>query len=835
MSLENLCTRNALLNLGTTAVICAVSSRLAPHSQTALLSQAATSITIALAKSLFTQKNNVSDEIYSLSSLVWIAGVGALCGLSWKVNATVSVLFTFGSYYYGLSFKPATKQVTQRERDKQARNEAILAKNKASLASLNRLTQDLANEDFFNIGVTGALAKWAFGDGSEKDVLEFLDAVITHFKSSPRGLKNVLCSSRKASDQRPDYARIPRRASDQASIGDSYDDTPLMLLVKMGGEKAPEAVRKILSYYEEELFSRTPNGNTPLHIAVVTGQFEVAMALMERARELNALDDFLACQNKAGNTADGIMGTMCGDELNRDSLDFCGQVLGGEEVSTARAMHKKHELSQILTLFLKAAGQQLGVDEVTVENVKNSYTLSHFLECSKPSEEVGPKEKEREGGERERGEPSTRSASTPTSFLSFHRDSHLDNDEGGGFDSEGNDDSLLASLRERENSGPPRFKEKEEDPFGIERYGLDIEREGGEREKSSARSTLGSFSLSTSGDSMEDIDIRGDAALERLSKRHEKVSRDLQEAREGLQEVGIQVQRWIEENSLSSSAPISFPSVSRDDSQDQLTSFVREGMTVDPQIANLFYPGCQPNSFGDGNLYPSHARHSSANLTRMINLGSPQSPTFYPASQTQVGESRVVVAEAPTTDQGREAYYKMVVQTGSRVLASATTGYRVRGSEVTPDGNVKFLGVNEEIHFGHGGKEVQVKCTSELMISLEEEVAARAMLTREAPLHYHVKTLEIHVAGQDPYTVVQVVPDFVAVSAPLELAIHYVELLKMLAVKYKLPLDNPIINCNTGKDRSIQLTLVLGLLNDLKAYAQGKELQEVNTMIDEKD
>ena len=370
MSLENLCTRNALLNFGTTAVICAVSSRLAPHSQTALLKQAAVSLTMALAKPLLTQQVKVNDETYSFGSLVVIGSVGALCGLSWKVNAAVSVLFAFGSYIYRLSSIESTKSPEAAVDPSQSEN-------------LDHLAQDVGGDgSFCNTGMTAALVDgWTFNHAPTEDVLEFLDGVIAYFKSQPSQLRRVLCRPNNAEES---------FTSEQACAGIPRN-TPLMLLVKMGGEKASEAVRKILPYYDEKaLFLTTPNGNTPLHIAVVTGQFEVAMALMKRAQELGQLDAFLACKNSVDNTADALIQNLFlgRDYISREVWEVCDRFLGGEEANKAQVNHDRRPIHRIRNAFFEAAktrlnGLNLGIEKIS--SLKN-YTLKQFLEDSKPSE-----------------------------------------------------------------------------------------------------------------------------------------------------------------------------------------------------------------------------------------------------------------------------------------------------------------------------------------------------------------------------------------------------------------------------------------------------------------
>lgn len=121
------------------------------------------------------------------------------------------------------------------------------------------------------------------------------------------------------------------------SLSGMPQNTPLCLLVKMGNLIG---VKKVLQVYDERsLLAVTPRGNTPLHLAIITGQWDMAVAIMKRADQLNVLDRLLALKNVAGKTADDMFQLL----TTRDSkinfkvfLDVVDPFLGGEEVNKAR-------------------------------------------------------------------------------------------------------------------------------------------------------------------------------------------------------------------------------------------------------------------------------------------------------------------------------------------------------------------------------------------------------------------------------------------------------------------------------------------------------------------
>lgn len=222
-------------------------------------------------------------------------------------------------------------------------------------------------------------------------------------------------------------------------------------------------------------------------------------------------------------------------------------------------------------------------------------------------------------------------------------------------------------------------------------------------------------------------------------------------------------------------------------------------------------------------------RHKDVNESTLYNLGSEESPQYFPASQVSFNGHNTIVSEAPNSLELQKAYYQMVVDSEARVLASATTGFRVNGNDISVDTqNVQFLSPGDTLDLDIDGKKVHLSCVDEEVRSLSNEESAEYMRERDALNSYHIRQIEVSIEGKDPYIVYQVVPDFIPISAPLELAMKYISILEELTALTDSSDKPPIINCNTGKDRSMQLTLLYDLYKDLKSYA--KSLQNLDQM-----
>ena len=111
-------------------------------------------------------------------------------------------------------------------------------------------------------------------------------------------------------------------------------NTPLMLMVKAGDI---ECVNLLLPFYSrEDLMTSTLGGNSVFHIASITGQREILVALIHRAQELNMSDVLIENKNKRDNSPKQLLDALFSkDNCWKNFLDFCDHYLGAEEINKA--------------------------------------------------------------------------------------------------------------------------------------------------------------------------------------------------------------------------------------------------------------------------------------------------------------------------------------------------------------------------------------------------------------------------------------------------------------------------------------------------------------------
>lgn len=140
--------------------------------------------------------------------------------------------------------------------------------------------------------------------------------------------------------------------AERALRNPNVSQTPLCFLAKMGNG---EGARCILPLYEaEDLFSQTLWGNTVLHLAVASGQKELAVAIMQRADELEALDQLLSIKNKIDFTADEVFQKLMHAKCKKALLKDVGDFFDDEEM--AQALIGKTRVSTAKRGFSGAAG-----------------------------------------------------------------------------------------------------------------------------------------------------------------------------------------------------------------------------------------------------------------------------------------------------------------------------------------------------------------------------------------------------------------------------------------------------------------------------------------------
>lgn len=144
-------------------------------------------------------------------------------------------------------------------------------------------------------------------------------------------------------------------------------NTPLILLVKAGNL---DGVKIILEAYQrEDLLFSTPRGNTALHLAILTGQINIALAIANRARELDCFDSLMEIKNKVDQTPEMMYDSLIKELISNDKrflfrpfLDYAEPLLGGEEVNKA--------------IILKDSPTTLGIRNSAIDQLKKTMSLT---------------------------------------------------------------------------------------------------------------------------------------------------------------------------------------------------------------------------------------------------------------------------------------------------------------------------------------------------------------------------------------------------------------------------------------------------------------------------
>ncbi len=200
------------------------------------------------------------------------------------------------------------------------------------------LSQEILPEDEMgNTALTDYLQSFTF-DSEE------------HYQANRQALWAKLNKLAALAEDNPSIARLlqtPNQPAQEAlqqyaQVG-MPSNTPLMLMVKLGDKRAVDI---LLPYYDAaSILHQTPRGNTLLHIAIITGQADVALAIIERAKSLGVLSVLLALENAAGKSPADILEALVyvggKASLFRSLLDFTDTQLGGEEINKALVSQNK--------------------------------------------------------------------------------------------------------------------------------------------------------------------------------------------------------------------------------------------------------------------------------------------------------------------------------------------------------------------------------------------------------------------------------------------------------------------------------------------------------------
>lgn len=349
------------------------------------------------------QINNTNLWLRFTGGVIWVAAF--ICVLvspfimmaSWLVAAGVA-LFGIGCIFFGVAHskekhlanienslveeaaaKGSTRQVIDRVSGNTLTVDAASGVELSALESLLGADKaTLKDDDQVNTLLTLYLSRLAFGE-------------VENYVSKKDELLNKL--TQLCDQAKHDVEILALLQKPDENVASS--NTPLMLLVKMGNI---EGVRLVLPLYDaNSLLHVTSRKNSALHIALVTGQVEVVSEILHRAKELHVLDELLALSNAASYTAVTLLNEVAAP---RHSLvrynDFCGRLMGGDEVSEAMIVKEKVKKSESgsLTVFNIAIPVAMRAKEYKIsrnmrlDSVLEEKDLINMFLFTSPAEQV---------------------------------------------------------------------------------------------------------------------------------------------------------------------------------------------------------------------------------------------------------------------------------------------------------------------------------------------------------------------------------------------------------------------------------------------------------------
>lgn len=285
---------------------------------------------------------NANPCLYVQSTKKWM---GRVCtNLTHSLNEFINKIRKFINTLLGK--KEPTPQQPQKDPQGLLNSERI-----AELAQVNSRSGEI-----INTGLTEFLSRHTFEHSSNpklsKEVKNEINLLI----------ESLVNEAKKGNENALRALRLPNNPgeniSGKANFGGFPQNTPLALLIKMGNA---EGVKLILSAYEkEDLLFTTPRGNSALHLALLTGQIDCALAIFKRAKELNVADELCQMKNRAGITAEACFDAIKQIKTKfifRSYLDFTDPLFGGEEVNKANVGYFYQNSGNMMSFRDAVSGQ----------------------------------------------------------------------------------------------------------------------------------------------------------------------------------------------------------------------------------------------------------------------------------------------------------------------------------------------------------------------------------------------------------------------------------------------------------------------------------------------
>lgn len=233
-----------------------------------------------------------------------------------------------------VAFDNKLDEILDSERDLSPEDLTILA---------NEVPYSLAG--IINTGLTAILQKYAFPENANNVTMERRQKInLLLQKLTVLAKDNELARKALTNPNNPNKTFTP--------AGTPFpQNTPLMLLIKMNELNGVNTILKTLD--KADLLKITPRGNIALNIALMTGQLQIVFLIIQRAEELDCLNDLLTFKNRVGYSSDDFLKALF-DTLNTDSfIQISNKYFGGGEIDqtfTLYQLGRSHEGPRMLAI-----------------------------------------------------------------------------------------------------------------------------------------------------------------------------------------------------------------------------------------------------------------------------------------------------------------------------------------------------------------------------------------------------------------------------------------------------------------------------------------------------
>ena len=236
---------------------------------------------------------------------------------------------------------------------------------------------DTSSKLIQNTGLTDILQQFTFGSPNhfkqnEKQLNQLLQMLVDEArKGNADALKALTLPNDPHIDQ--DFLKEHREYIKQGFP----QNTPLDLLVKMGNLEGVKIILPALK--KEDLLRTNLRGNSAFYVAMVTGQMQLAAAILRRAQEFDVADNLLNVPNKK-DPQDLLPFFFDADRsfAFKPYLDVANNLFGGEEINKAIVGQRSEK--ERITMFRNRLLEDLNkIRKVSVQDLRHRPDLKALL------------------------------------------------------------------------------------------------------------------------------------------------------------------------------------------------------------------------------------------------------------------------------------------------------------------------------------------------------------------------------------------------------------------------------------------------------------------------